>query len=129
MSGICILNLFFPNSNWFLQCQHFFTTRCYLFYMSSVGKMNISLTILVAFRSRKFRNKLLLTFLITHFQYRRVLSTYFIIYQKFDLFIGILNFNERAETWWRHQKSYVTLITILVFFERSYVVPHSCKVS
>ena len=24
---------------------------------------------------------------------------------------------------------HVTLITILVFFERSYVVPHSCKVS
>ena len=26
-------------------------------------------------------------------------------------------------------KNYVTLITILVFFERSYVVPHSCEVS
>ena len=28
-----------------------------------------------------------------------------------------------------HQKSHVTLVTILVYFEKSYVVPPSCKVS
>ena len=28
----------------------------------------------------------------------------------------MLNFNDRLEIWWRHQKSHVILITILVFF-------------
>ena len=37
----------------------------------------------------------------------------------------MLNFNDSLEIWWRHQKSQVTLITILVFFELSYVAPHS----
>ena len=45
------------------------------------------------------------------------LSNYFIIYGKFDLFIKKLNFSDHLEKWWRHQKSHVTLITILVFFE------------
>ena len=43
LSGINILKFYFQNSNWSLQCQHFFTT----FAMSSVGIMNIFLTILV----------------------------------------------------------------------------------
>ena len=51
------------------------------------------------------------------------------MYGEFDLFIKIPNFDDRVEIWWSHQKSHVTLITVLVFFERSYVVPHSCKVS
>ena len=34
---------FFQNSNCFLQCQHFFTTRCYFLCMSSVEIINIYL--------------------------------------------------------------------------------------
>ena len=63
--------------------------------MPSAGKINISLPILDVFQSRRFR-KNFMSFLITHFQYRRVLSTYFIIYGKFDLFMKILNFNEHV---------------------------------
>ena len=53
----------------------------------------------------------------------------FIIYREFDLYLKILNFNDRLEIWWRHLKIYMTLINILAFFERSYEVPYSCKVS
>ena len=35
----------------------------------------------------------------------------------FFLFIKIHNFNDQLEIWWRNQKSRVTLITILVFFD------------
>ena len=58
LSGINILIFFFfffQNSNCFLQCQHFFMSRCYFFCMSSVEIVNISLTILVVFESRRFR--------------------------------------------------------------------------
>ena len=65
--------------------------------MPFVGIVNISLTILVVFESRRFRKKLLLTFLITHFQQIRVLQTYFIIYEEFDLIIKLLNFNDRIK--------------------------------
>ena len=41
----------------------------------------------------------------------------------------IHNFNDRLEIWWLHQKIHMNLITILGFFERSYAVPDSCKVS
>ena len=54
LSGINILKFYFQNSNWSLQCQHFFTT----FAMSSVGIMNIFLTILVVFESRRFAKNL-----------------------------------------------------------------------
>ena len=44
---------FFQNSNWFLQCQHFFTTRCYFLCMSSVSILEYILdNIWVAFESR-----------------------------------------------------------------------------
>ena len=62
--------------------------------MSFVG---ISLTILVVFESRRFRKNLLLTFLLTHFQQRRVLQTYFIIYEEFDLIIKIFSFNDHIK--------------------------------
>ena len=65
--------------------------------MCFVGIVNISLTILVVFESRYFRKKLLLTFLITHFQQIRVLKTYFIIYEEFDLIIKLLSFNDRIK--------------------------------
>ena len=65
--------------------------------MPFVGIVNISLTILVVFESRRFRKKLLLTFLITHFQQIRVLKTYFIIYEEFDLIIKLLSFNDRIK--------------------------------
>ena len=62
--------------------------------MSFVG---ISLTILVVFESRRFRKNLLLTFLLTHFQQRRVLQTYFITYEEFDLIIKIFSFNDHIK--------------------------------
>ena len=43
LSGIIIL-IFFQNSNWFLKCQHIFTTRWGFFCMSFVGIVNISLS-------------------------------------------------------------------------------------
>ena len=36
----------------FMQCQHFFKTRCYFLWISSVGILNIPLTILVVIESR-----------------------------------------------------------------------------
>ena len=36
--------------------------------------------------------------------------------EKCDLFIKTLNFNDHHETW-RHQKSHVNLVTILVFLK------------
>ena len=103
---------FHQNSNWFLQCQHLMLSSLpddiYFLCMSSVGKMNVSLRILVTYLN---------------------IGGY---YQLISLYMGNLiysytNFNDRVETWWRHQKRHVTLIIILVFFERSYVRPHSCK--
>ena len=47
--------VFFSKLKLVLQCQHFFTTRCYFLCMSSVGIMNISLVILVVFEFRDFR--------------------------------------------------------------------------
>ena len=46
----------------------------------------------------------------------------------FGLFIKILNFNDHRDIYLRHQKR-VTFVTILVFFERSCMLRHSCKVS
>ena len=54
LSRINILKFYFQNSNWSLWCQHFSTT----FPMSSVGIMNIFLTILVVFEYRRFRKNL-----------------------------------------------------------------------
>ena len=45
---------------------------------------------------------------------------------KYDLFVKIHNINYRLEIRRRHQKSYVTLIINLVYFERPY---YPCKVS
>ena len=53
---------FFQNSNWFLQCQHFFTTRCYFLCMSSVGIMNISLTIFESYLSPEGLEKIYIDF-------------------------------------------------------------------
>ena len=61
LSGINILTFYFQNPNWSFQFQHVSTT------MSSVGIMNIFLTIIVVFESKVYK-KLILTFLITHFQ-------------------------------------------------------------
>ena len=47
------------------------------------------------------------------------------MYGEFDLFIKMLNFSDHPEIGRYHQKSHVTLVTILVFFDRYYVVPHS----
>ena len=86
----------------------------------------MSIIKLVIFESRRFKKKTDIDFYNNKFPNRyRLLWTDFIIYVKSDLFIKILNFNNGLETWWRHQKSHVALITNLVFFERSYVVPHS----
>ena len=43
------------NSNCFLQCQYLFMIRCYFFCISSVGIINISMTILFVFQFRRFR--------------------------------------------------------------------------
>ena len=48
---------------------------------------------------------------------------------EFDLFKEALSFNDRLKIWWYYQKSHVKLDTILVYFERFYIAPHSCKVS
>ena len=66
---------------------------------------------------------------MTHFQCTRVLWTYFIICGEFDLFIKMLKFNDGLEIWWIGQKIHVTLITVLIFIARTYVVPHTCKTS
>ena len=100
-----------------------------LFFSSSVGKIIIYLPILVVFKPRNLE-KTVLDFSNNTFPIeRRVLSTHFIIYGEFDLFMKIFDFIDHLETWWRHQKATWPFITILVFFERSYVVPHSCKAS
>ena len=49
---------------------------------------------------------------------------YIYIYMEFDLFLAIHNLDDRLEIWWWHQK-----VIILVLFEKSYIVPHSFKVS
>ena len=41
----------------------------------------------------------------------------------------IHNFDDYLKVWWCHQKGHVTLVIILGFFGRFYVVPHSCKFS
>ena len=50
---------------------------------------------------------------------------------EFDLFMKILKFIIQWPSWnmMASLESQVTLVTILIFFDRSYVVLHSCKVS
>ena len=60
--------------------------------MSSAGKMNIPVTILVVFESETF-----IDFSNNTFPLETVLKTYFIICVEFDLFIEILNLNDRLE--------------------------------
>lgn len=71
-----ILWIFFQNSNWFLQCQRFFAVSThnkvlafvhFLCFLSSVGIMNISSS------PEGLEKKLVLTFVITHFQSIRLL--------------------------------------------------------
>ena len=70
-----------------------------LFFLSSVGKINIYLPILVVFKSRNLE-KTVLDFSNNTFPIeRRVLSTHFIIYREFNLFMKIFDFNDRLETW------------------------------
>ena len=53
------------------------------------------MAILVVFEFRKFRKKLILTFILTHFQLTR--KRFSIIYGKFDLFIKLFSFNDSFE--------------------------------
>ena len=70
-----------------------------LFFLSSVGKINIYLPILVVFKSRNLE-KTVLDFSNNTFSIeRRVLSTHFIIYREFNLFMKIFDFNDHLETW------------------------------
>ena len=85
--------------------------------MSSVGLMNISLTIIVVFECRGFRKTCIHFFV--YFRIDTVIKTKVITYGEFDLFIKLLNFKERLDILRHHQKCFVILITILVFFERS----------
>lgn len=75
LSGINTVD-FFQNSNWFLQCQCFFAVSThnkvlafvhFLCFLSSVGIMNISSS------PEGLEKKLILTFVITHFQSIRLL--------------------------------------------------------
>ena len=70
-----------------------------LFFLSSVGKINIYLPILVVFKSRNLE-KTVLDFSNNTFPIeRRVLSTHLIIYREFNLFMKIFDFNDHLETW------------------------------
>ena len=91
--------LFFKIRTDFLQGQHFFTNRCYFFCVSSVGIMIVSLAILVVFQSTGFRKNLY------HFSNKIFpIDTVITKYEEFDLFIKILNFDDRFEIWWHYQK-------------------------
>ena len=80
---------FFQNSNWFLHCQHFFTIMCYFFVCLLLEKLIYPLQYYSCF-SPEGLEELLLTFLITYFQQRRVLQTCFIIYEEFHWFMKCL---------------------------------------
>ena len=83
--------------------------------MSSVGKINISFTILVVFQSRRFRETFI-DFSNNIFQIERGIANLFHDIWKISLIHKILIFTDRLEIRWRHQKFNVILITILVFF-------------
>ena len=70
-----------------------------LFFLSSVGKINIYLPILVVFKSRNLEKTVLDFSNNTFPTERRVLSTHFIIYGEFDLFMKIFDFSDHLETW------------------------------
>ena len=90
LSGINIL-IFFFKWNWFLQCQHFFTTKCYFFCVSSVGIMNIFLTILVLFESKRFAKKTSIDFFFNNtFLIGKISVNLF--HYICGIFIKILNF-------------------------------------
>ena len=108
---------FFQNLNQFFRTvSPIFHDQAY-FFTSSVGKVNMSLTILVLFECKRFTKKLLMTSLMTYFQQPRVLKTYLIIYKEFTLSIKALNLNNCLEIRWHHQKSHVIMITILPFLK------------
>ena len=57
LSGINIMDFFskFQLVLVLLQCRHFFAARCYFLYMSSIGIVNISFAVLIAFESTESR--------------------------------------------------------------------------
>ena len=121
MAFLKIIYLEFQNSYWFLLSQHFFRTKCYFLYMYYVRGMNTSLTILAVLESRGSRkNFSSITFPI-------------------DSIIIILDTNCIWGIWFIRKNTYfqlpswkmiassknrATLVTILVFFEMSYIVQH-----
>ena len=91
-------------------------------------KINMSSLMLVAFQSRRSRETFI-DFPNNILSIDTGITNLFHYIWRISLIHKILNFTDRLEIRWRHQKCHVTLIINLVFFERSYVVPHSCKVS
>ena len=107
------MDFFSQNSNRILLCQHFFTNKFIFLSMLSVG---------IRFWVQKGLEKTYIHFRNNTLPVGTVTYKLLIIYGEFDLFNQIYLFS-------RHQKSHVTLVTILIFFEWSYTVPHSSKVS
>ena len=130
LSGINILTFFFPNLNWsfhFAVSALFHNLALFFVYFCCWNNEYI-LDNISRIWVQKVSKKLTLTFLLTHFQLTRVPWTYFVIYWEFDLFIKMLNLNDRLEIWWHHQNSR-DFDYYFDVFEKFYVVPHSCKVS
>ena len=99
-----ILWIFVQCLTWFLQCQHFFTTRCYFLCMLSVGIMHTSLAMLIVFESRGFR-KTCIQFSNNTFPIGTVIMSLGSIYGEFDLLIKILNLNDRLDFLFLHSFS------------------------
>ena len=73
--------------------------------------MDISLKKALVFESKGFRKELTFTFLIRPYQQAVIINHVFMC------------------KLWRHRKSHVAWVTTLMFFERSCVLPYSCKFS
>ena len=123
------MTFFFPNLNWsfhFAVSTLFHDLALFFVYFCCWNNEYI-LDNISRIWDQKVSKKLTLTFLLTHFQLTRVPWTYFVIYGAFDLFIKMLNLNDRLEIWWHHQNSR-DFDYYFDVFEKFYVVPHSCKV-
>ena len=128
--GLIFFNFFFfffQNSNSFFAVSALFHKQVLFLYVSYVRKMNISLIIILIFESRRVKKNL--------FDFSNNTFPTDCCYKLISLYMGnlsysfTLKFNDHVEIWWHHQIIHVTIITILVLFERSYIVPHLCKVS
>ena len=111
----------FQNSYWFLLCQRFFRTKCYFLYMYYVRGMNTSLTILAVLESRGLRkNFSSITFSIDSV----------IVILDTNCTWGICFIRKNTYFQWpswkmmTSSKNRATLVTILVFFEMSYIIQH-----